>query len=109
MSTNKVSHEAVQMKTKSKMSKMWEQLSEVYPIQLRELKACLGVKELEFIDAPLWWHEKGISYTASGYGEKIPTRRKVKAWGRYYRVYCRIFSNIGTCYIIACGKIFIID
>lgn len=62
------------------MAKMWEQLSEVHPIQFRELKACLGVKELEFVDAPLWWHEKGLSYTASGYGEKIPTRRKVKAW-----------------------------
>lgn len=76
MSTNEISST-----NKSKMAKMWEQLSEVYPIQFRELKACLGVKELEFMDAPLWWHEKRLSYTASGYGEKIPTRRKVKAWG----------------------------
>ena len=50
----------------------------------------------------------GRSYTASGYGKKIPTSRKVKATGadgreRWYRVYCMIYSNIGTCYICRKG------
>lgn len=49
---------------------------------------------------------------ASGYGGKIPTSRKVKATGadgreRWYRVYCMIYSNIGTCYI--CRKGFTFD
>lgn len=53
---------------------------------------------------PLWWQLKGLSYTASGYGKKIPTAHKVKAVGvdgreRWYRVYCTIYSNIGTCWI----------
>lgn len=48
---------------------------------------------------PLPWQELGLSYTASGYGSRIPTRHKVKFHGKWRRVYCRIFSNIGTLYI----------
>jgi len=47
----------------------------------------------------LWWQKKGLSYTATGYGKKIPTTYKVKFNSRWYRVYCCIFSNIGTNYI----------
>lgn len=45
------------------------------------------------------WQKAGLSYTASGYGHRIPTQYKVKWLGRWRRVYCRIFSNSGTCYI----------
>jgi len=52
-------------------------------------------------EVPLWWHDRGLSYTASGYGRKIPTRHMVKLPGtnRWRRVYCCIFSNSGTCYV----------
>lgn len=50
----------------------------------------------------LWWQEKGLSYTASGYGKRIPTEYMVKFNGKWRRVYCRIYSNCGTLYI---GKI----
>jgi len=53
---------------------------------------------------PLWWQLQGLSYTASGYGRKIPTSREVKHNGRWRRVYCCIFSNNGTCYITAPGS-----
>ena len=54
------------------------------------------------------WQLRGLSYTASGYGKKIPTFKKVKATGadgreRWYRVYCMIYSNNGTCYICRKG------
>lgn len=49
--------------------------------------------------APLWHHTRGLSYTATGYGSRIPTQYMVKFNGRWRRVYCRIFSNSGTCYI----------
>ena len=57
--------------------------------------------ELESKDAPLWWHLRGLSYTATGYGRKIPTRTMVKLPGsnRWRRVYCCCFSNSGTCYV----------
>ena len=48
---------------------------------------------------PLPWQELGLCYTASGYGSRIPTRHKVKFNGRWRRVYCRIYSNVGTLYI----------
>lgn len=59
----------------------------------------------QIIEKPLWWHKKGLSYTASGYGEKIPTSKVIKMDdGRERRIYCDIYSNIGSCYIIVKGK-----
>ena len=51
--------------------------------------------------APLWWHEQGLSYTASGYGRRIPTPYMVQLPDspRWRRVYCCCFSNAGTCYV----------
>ena len=53
----------------------------------------------------LWWQKKGLSYTTTGYGRKIPTRYMVKIPGsnRWRRVYCCIFSNTGTCYVTGPG------
>lgn len=60
------------------------------------------LSDLEKKDAPMPHHEMGLSYTASGYGRKIPTRMMVKIPGspRWRRVYCAIFSNIGTLYVL---------
>lgn len=52
-------------------------------------------------DAPLWHHSQGLSYTASGYGSRIPSRTMVRFRGKWRRVYVRIFSNVGTAYIMA--------
>ena len=49
--------------------------------------------------APLWWHEKGLSQTASGYGSRLTTPYMVRFNNKWRRVYCRIYSNIGTLYI----------
>ena len=49
--------------------------------------------------AALWWQDAGLSYTASGYGNRIPTAYQVYVGGRWRRVYCCIWSNAGTCYI----------
>jgi hypothetical protein len=50
-------------------------------------------------EVPLWWQEKGLSYTATGYGRKIPTRYMVRVRGLWRRVYACQISNAGTCYI----------
>jgi hypothetical protein len=57
--------------------------------------------DLESKEAPLPWQKQGLSYTASGYGRKIPTRGMVRLPGskRWRRVYCCIYSNCGTCYV----------
>lgn len=49
--------------------------------------------------APLRCHQLGLMQTASGYGSRIATATMVYFNGRWRRVYCRIYSNIGTCYI----------
>lgn len=62
--------------------------------------------DVESRHSPLWWHTAGKSYTASGYGRKIPTATKVRIPGetRWRRVYCCIYSNSGTCYILIRGE-----
>lgn len=50
------------------------------------------------------WQAAGKSYTASGYGSRIPTSRMVKVGKRWHRVYCICWSNAGTCYIIEKGR-----
>ena len=57
----------------------------------------------------LWWQEQGLSYTSTGYGNKIPTSWKVKHNGRWKRVYCYIYSNSGTCFIMSYGKKIVVD
>ncbi len=59
--------------------------------------------EVELIEKPLWWQLRGLSFTRSGYGSKIPTPYMVKYLNRFYRVYCCIFSNSGTNYIVING------
>lgn len=49
--------------------------------------------------APLWWQRQGRSFTASGYGRRIPTPFMVRLDGRWRRVYCCVSSNAGTCYV----------
>jgi hypothetical protein len=60
---------------------------------------CYLTQSVECAESPLWWQEKGLSFTASGYGARIPARYKVKINGKWRRVYCKIYSNNGTLYI----------
>ena len=55
---------------------------------------------------PLWWQLKGLTYTASGYGSKIPTDYMVyvNETKRWYRVYCTIYSNSGSCWVTVKGQ-----
>jgi len=58
----------------------------------------------QLVYKPLWWHERGLQQTASGYGRKLTTPYKVEHNGRLYRVYCVCFSNSGSLYILPGGK-----
>ncbi len=54
----------------------------------------IGVKH-----APMAHHLAGLTWTASGYGARIPMPYMVQVHGKWRRVYCRIYSNIGTLFI----------
>lgn len=49
--------------------------------------------------APMGHHLAGLTWTATGYGARIPTPYMVRVNGKWRRVYCRIYSNIGTMFI----------
>jgi hypothetical protein len=57
----------------------------------------------------LWWQEKGLSYTASGYSSKMPTQNEIFIGKYWYRVYCSVFSNVGVLSIYPKGVRTIID
>lgn len=62
----------------------------------------------EWREKPLYHHIHNLSYTATGYGKKIPTRYMVRIGTVWYRVYTMIFSNIGSNYILRKeGKFFV--
>ena len=64
----------------------------------------LSTEKVEHKESVLPWQARGLSYTTSGYGHKIPTPYMVHYLGRWHRVYCRIFSNSGNCYIVSKGQ-----
>jgi len=58
----------------------------------------VAVKEL-----PLWWQKRGLSYTATGYGSRIPTVYMVQWQGRWRRVYAACYGNAASTYIGKAG------
>ena len=50
------------------------------------------------------WQERGLMYTPTGYGTKIPTRKQLFVLNRWRRVYSDIFANSGTAYVIVNGQ-----
>ena len=52
----------------------------------------------------LEWQRRGLQYTATGYGTKIPTSKVIRWSDRVVRrVYCDIYSNAGSCYCMIYG------
>ena len=52
----------------------------------------------------LWWQKRGLQYTTSGFGRKIPTQYKVRHNNRWKRVYYWILSNSGILFVMNKGK-----
>jgi hypothetical protein len=67
------------------------------------------VKDTDIIESlivrPLQWQERGLSFTASGYGSRIPTVYVASCFDKKIRrVYCTTYSNVGTCWIKVKGE-----
>lgn len=61
------------------------------------------------IDAPMWYHERGLMQTATGYGSKLVTPYKLLIGRRLYRVYSICHSNVSFEYILFRGKRLYLD
>lgn len=64
------------------------------------IKTSVGDIVTDCIEAPLQHHTLGLSYTATGYGDKLPTPYKVHYKNRWYRVYSICYSNVSTEYVL---------
>ena len=66
-----------------------------------------SVDVVEVVIRPLPWERMGLSYTGSGYGDRIPSSRMVRLAGdkpgRFRRVYVTCYSNAGTAWVIRNG------
>lgn len=49
--------------------------------------------------AELPWQKAGLTWTATGYGRRIPSRYMVRWGSKWRRVYVCQISNAGTAYI----------
>jgi len=56
-------------------------------------------ESVEVKEVPLAWQLAGKTWTATGYGEKIPTRYMIRHNNKWRRVYCYCISNSGTLFI----------
>ena len=63
----------------------------------------VGKIQLDTQDKPLWFHLRGLSQTASGYGGKLATATMVHHLGRWRRLYVMQWSNSGTAFILVKG------
>lgn len=60
--------------------------------------------DTQTITKRLWWQERGLMFTRTGYGRKVPTSHMIIFENRLRRIYCTIFSNNGTCWFQYKGK-----
>ncbi len=64
----------------------------------------------EIIDTPLWYHKRGLSQTASGYGSRLNSGRSVRLQdGRVRRIYITQYSNAGTAWITLDRKLWVVS
>ena len=73
-------------------------------VDIRDQAYKIILEDQPLIDAPLWWHDRGLTQTATGYGMKLTTRYKIEFYGRLYRVYCTQISNAGSLWFTAKGR-----
>lgn len=69
----------------------------------------IEINKKDLIVKPLWYHKQNLMQTASGYGRKLRTEYMIKVDNKLHRIYCCIYSNNGTNYIIKNGKWIFID
>lgn len=50
------------------------------------------------------WQAEGLTWTATGYGAKIPSTRQAFVAGRWRRIYVAVYSNSGTAYVMVKGE-----
>lgn len=63
----------------------------------------LYTRVLDVVECELPHHGLGLTYTASGYGSKIPTKYKLLFAGRWRRIYAICYSNVPSYYVILDG------
>jgi hypothetical protein len=69
----------------------------------------IDISDYEIKEVLLSWQKAGLPETATGYGSKLTTSKMIRYNGRWHRIYCMCYSNIGTCYIISKGEMILVD
>lgn len=65
----------------------------------KQLWATVAGTLYEAARRPLWWQAANLTFTSTGYGDRIPTEYMVKYKCRWRRIYVYQHSNIGSLFI----------
>ncbi len=68
-----------------------------------------SLTEHEVKEVPMAHHRAGKTWTATGYGAKIPSTKMIKIGGRWRRIYVSIWSNSGTAWVNHGGERCLVD
>ena len=63
-----------------------------------------SVSREDLVYDPPEWMKAGLMESATGYGRRLNTGLKINWNGKLFRVYCTIFSNVGTCWFKTKGR-----
>src|SRR5437868_7714124 len=57
----------------------------------------------DLVNCPLPWQRAGLQQTASGYGARLTTDKKINYGGRLYRLYATCYSNAASVWFTVKG------
>lgn len=57
----------------------------------------------DLVDCPLWWQERGLQQTASGYGGRLTSNYKINYQGKLRRIYHSCFGNASSAWFMVKG------
>jgi hypothetical protein len=118
MTTTNITHEQINEQLNSAVSAFNQNPTPAMAGVIKRLRAArknaFSTARLNFLPSdvlrsPMAHHKLGLSYTATGYGSKIPTEYMVNLGNKWRRVYCCIYSNIGTVYICCADGKYVVD
>jgi len=64
----------------------------------------ISAEQSDLVEAPTKWQAMGLQETATGYGRRLNTGRKISFEGRFYRLYATCFSNVASVWFRTKGK-----
>lgn len=71
---------------------------------VRDDRIYVGDASYDLVFDPPEWMEQGLQETATGYGNRLNTGRKISFNGKLFRLYATCYSNVTSVYFTTRGR-----